>query len=46
VHHGGMDLIQPVANVIAIFAGMLALGLGTAFVVVAVARISVDFFKG
>ncbi len=45
-HAWDMALIQPVSNAIAIFAGMLSLGLGTAFVAVAVARISVDFFKG
>jgi len=41
-----MDLIPPVANAIAILAGMLAVGLGVAFVAVALARISLDFFKG
>jgi hypothetical protein len=41
-----MDLIQPVANAIAIFTGMLAIGVGVAFVSVALARISLDLFKG
>jgi len=41
-----MELIQPVANAIAIFAGVLAIGVTVAFVAVALARISVDFFKG
>jgi len=41
-----MDLITPVSNAVAIFAGMLAVGVGVAFVAVALARISIDFFKG
>lgn len=41
-----MDLITPVANAIGIFAGMLALGVAVALIAVAVARISLDFFKG
>jgi len=40
-----MDLISPVSQAIAIFAGMLALGVTVMFVAVALARISVDFFK-
>lgn len=41
-----MDLIQPVSNAIGILAMMLALGVAVAFIAVALARISVDFFKG
>jgi UDP-N-acetylmuramyl pentapeptide synthase len=39
-------LISPVSNAIAAFAAIMALGLTVAFVAVALARISVDFFKG
>lgn len=40
-----MDLITPVSQAVAIFAGMFALGVAVIFVAVALARISVDFFK-
>jgi hypothetical protein len=41
-----MDLITPVSNAIAIFAGMLALGVAVAFISMALASISLNFFKG
>jgi len=41
-----MDLIPDVSNAIAIVAMMLAVAVGVAFVAVALARISLDFFKG
>ena len=41
-----MDLITPVANAIGILAGMLALGVATAMIAVALARFSLDYFKG
>jgi hypothetical protein len=40
-----MDLITPVANALAFTAGILSLGIAVMFVAVALARISLDFFK-
>jgi len=41
-----MDLITPVSQAVAAFAGIVSLGIALMFVAVALARISVDFFKG